>query len=146
MPCCWGDCWPPTPDIAGRGWTAGPGICAQFVGYRDKNVDTVLGRVRLRRAYYHCAACGRGIVPRDDDLGVTGASLSPGLRRMVARAAAAEPFATAADLLAELAGIQLSDKRIERSAETDGSYRGQAHHHRVGCDRMRDAGRAAGTW
>ena len=97
------------------------GHSAQFVGYRDKNVDTVLGRVTLRRAYYHCAACGRGIVPRDDDLGVTDASLSPGLRRMVARAAAAEPFATAADLLAELAGIQLSDKRIERSAETDGT-------------------------
>lgn len=99
----------------------GAGHQAQFVGYRDKNVDTVLGRVTLRRAYYHCAACGRGIVPRDDDLGVTDASLSPGLRRMVARAAAAEPFATAADLLAELAGIQLSDKRIERSAETDGT-------------------------
>lgn len=84
-------------------------------------------------------------MPRDDDLGVTDASLSPGLRRMVARAAAAEPFATAADLLAELAGIQLSDKRIERSADRR-HYRGQAHHHRVGCDRMRDAGRAAGTW
>jgi len=81
----------------------------------------VLGRVTLRRAYYHCAACGRGIVPRDDDLGVTDASLSPGLRRMVARAAAAEPFATAADLLAQLAGIQLSDKRIEHSADTDGT-------------------------
>ncbi|MGV7724192.1 MULTISPECIES: ISKra4 family transposase [Mycobacterium] len=94
---------------------------AVFVGYRDKNLDTVLGRVVLRRAYYHCAMCKRGIVPRDDDLGVTDASLSPGLRRMVARTAAAEPFATAADLLAELAGIRLTDKRIERSAETDGA-------------------------
>ena len=94
----------------------GAGHHAQFVGYRDKNVDTVLGRVVVRRAYYHCRTCRRGIVPRDDDLGATDASLSPGLRRMVARAAAAEPFAAAADLLAELAGIRLSDKRIERSA------------------------------
>ncbi len=99
----------------------GAGHHAEFVGYRDKNVDTVLGRVVVRRAYYHCRVCGRGVVPRDDDLGVTGASLSPGLRRMTARAAAAEPFATAADLLAELAGIRLSDKRIERSAESDGA-------------------------
>ena len=75
----------------------------------------------MRRAYYHCAVCKRGIVPRDGELGVTGASLSPGLRSMVARAAAAEPFAKAADLLAELAGIRLSAKRIERCAESDGA-------------------------
>lgn len=99
----------------------GAGHHAAFVGYRDKNLDTVLGRVVVRRAYYHCTDCGHGNVPRDDDLGVTDASLSPGLRRMTARAAAAEPFATAADLLAELAGIRLSDKRIERSAENDGA-------------------------
>ncbi len=99
----------------------GAGHGAQFIGYRDKNVDTVLGRIAVRRAYYHCAACRRGIVPRDEQLGVTDASLSPGLRAMVARAAAVQPFVAAADLLAELAGIELSPKRIERSAETDGS-------------------------
>lgn len=99
----------------------GAGHHAEFVGYRDKNVDTVLGRITVRRAYYHCAACQRGMVPRDEQLGVTDASLSPGLRAMVARAAAAQPFATAADLLTELAGIELSPKRIERSAEADGS-------------------------
>jgi hypothetical protein len=98
----------------------GQGHRAQFVGYRDKNLDTVLGRVRLRRAYYHCAVCAGGIVPRDDELGVAGRSLSPGLRRMLARAAAVEPFAGAADLLADLAGIRLSTKRVERSAEADG--------------------------
>jgi hypothetical protein len=94
---------------------------AEFVGYRDKQVDTVLGRITVRRAWYHCAECEHGIAPRDDDLGVAGASLSPGLRSMTARAAAAQPFAAAADLLAELAGIRLSAKRIERSAETDGA-------------------------
>jgi hypothetical protein len=94
---------------------------AEFVGYRDKRVDTVLGRITVRRAWYHCAECEYGIAPRDDDLGVAGASLSPGLRSMTARAAAAEPFAAAADLLAELAGIRLSAKRIERSAESDGA-------------------------
>jgi hypothetical protein len=98
----------------------GHGHQAEFVGYRDKNLDTVLGRIRLRRAYYHCRACQRGIVPRDDELGVAGRSLSPGLRRMVARAAAVEPFAGAADLLADLAGIRLSTKRVERCAEADG--------------------------
>jgi hypothetical protein len=110
-------------DTGHRGaWIdCGAGHHAEFVGYRDKHVDTVLGRITVHRAYYHCAVCRRGIVPRDEDLGVTGASLSPGLRAMVARAGAAQPFAAAAGLLADLAGIALSDKRIERSAEDDGS-------------------------
>ena len=99
----------------------GRGHLAEFVGYRDKHLDTVLGAITVRRAYYHCAVCQRGIAPRDDDLGITGASLSPGLRSMTARAAAAQPFAAAAELLAELSGIRLTPKRIERCAETDGA-------------------------
>jgi hypothetical protein len=99
----------------------GAGHEAEFVSYRAKTIDTVLGPVTLRRAYYHCGQCGRGAVPRDGELGVTGASLSPGMRTMVARAAAAVPFAKAGGLLAELAGIQLTTKRIERSAEADGA-------------------------
>lgn len=99
----------------------GQGHHAEFVSYRDKRLDTVLGRITLRRAYYHCPACGHGVVPRDDELDVTGASLSPGLRRMTARAAAAQPFAQATDLLAELAGVSLSVKRVERTAEADGA-------------------------
>lgn len=63
----------------------GQGHGAAFVGYRPKHLDTVLGPVGLRRAWYHCRACGHGIVPRDTELGVAGSSLSPGLRAMVAR-------------------------------------------------------------
>lgn len=43
----------------------GQGHCAWFVGYRDKNLDTVLDRVRLLRACYHCRTCGRGMAPLD---------------------------------------------------------------------------------
>lgn len=103
----------------------GNGHQAEFVSYRAKRLDTVLGPITLRRAYYRCAQCHRGVVPRDDELGVTGASLSPGLRRMTARAATAEPFAPAAGLLADLAGITLTTKRVERSAEADGAAAAQ---------------------
>ena len=98
----------------------GAGHQAQFVSYRDKNLDTVLGPVTLRRAYYHCTDCTHGVVPRDDELGVAGASLSPGLRAMVARAGATVPFAKASELLATLAGVGVTTKRVERSAEADG--------------------------
>jgi hypothetical protein len=99
----------------------GAGHDAEFVSDRDKTVDTVLGPIRLNRAYYHCGQCHAGVVPKDDQLGVTGVSLSPGFRAMVARVGAAAPFAKAAALLGELAGVTLTTKRVERAAEADGS-------------------------
>ena len=99
----------------------GAGHHARFVSYRAKIIDTVLGPVMLRRAYYHCGPCGHGIMPLDAELGIEKVSMSPGLRAMTARAAAAVPFAAAGGLLAELAGISLATKRVERSAEADGS-------------------------
>ena len=41
----------------------GHGREAVFAGYREKVTDTVLGPVTLRRAWYHCAACGHGLAP-----------------------------------------------------------------------------------
>jgi hypothetical protein len=99
----------------------GAGHPAEFVAYRDKTIDTVLGPVTIRRAWYHCAACGHGLAPRDAELGTGGGSLSPGLASMTARAAAAVPFAAATRLLAELAGIELTVKRTERAAEATGA-------------------------
>jgi hypothetical protein len=93
-------------------------VCA---GVRDKTVTTVLGPVTLRRAWYHCAECRRGFAPRDQQLGISGASLSPGLAEMTALAGAEVSFARAAGLLAGLAGITLSARTIERSAEAAGA-------------------------
>ena len=84
---------------------------AGFVSYRDKTIDTVLGPVTLRRAWYHCAECGHGFAPRDAELGVAGDTMSPGLARMTDRAAAAVPFGAAAKLVGELAGISLTGER-----------------------------------
>jgi hypothetical protein len=98
----------------------GSGHLATFVSYRTKTLDTVLGPIEYRRAYYHCADCAGGVVPRDDELGVTHASLTPGLAAMADRVGAAVAFGEGRDLLAELAGIELSTKRVERCAEADG--------------------------
>ena len=99
----------------------GAGHQAVFVSYRVKTFDTVLGPVTVRRAWYHCARCGHGLAPKDAELGAAGGSMSPGLAKMTARAAAAVPFAKATSLLAELAGLDLTTKRVERSAEATGT-------------------------
>jgi len=109
----------------------GHGHEAEFAGYRDKDIDTVLGPVTLNRAWCHCQQCGHGLAPRDAGLGASGASMSPGLAAMNDKAAAAVPFARAAGLLEDLAGVRLTVKRVERSAEASGAARAAADRDRA---------------
>jgi hypothetical protein len=46
----------------------GQGHLAEFVDYRSKSVITVLTPIQIRRAYYHCSACERGVIPKDKEL------------------------------------------------------------------------------
>ena len=114
------------PGYRGSRVDCGNGHQAEFVAYRDKVIDTVLGPVTLTRAWYHCARCEHGLAPRDAELGVDGQSMSPGLAAMTSRAGAAVPFARAAGLLEDLAGVRLTVKRVERSAEASGAARAAA--------------------
>ena len=114
------------PGYRGPRVDCGAGHQAEFVSYRDKVIDTVLGPVTITRAWYHCADCKHGLAPRDAGLGVAGASLSPGLAAMNDQAAAAAPFAKAAGLLEGLAGVALTIKRVERAAEASGAAQAAA--------------------
>ena len=120
------------PGQRGPRLPCGQGHEAEFTDYRDKVIDTVLGPVTLRRAWYHCAQCKHGFAPRDAELGVAGTSLSPGLTAMTDIAAAAGPFAKAAGLLENLAGVQLTVKRVERAAEASGAAQAAAVRDRAG--------------
>ncbi len=120
------------PGYRGPRVPCGRGHEAVFTGYREKVMDTVLGPVSLRRAWYHCARCEHGLAPRDAELGVAGASMSPGLRAMSDKAAAAVPFGPAAGLLDDLAGVRLTVKRVERAAEASGAALAAASRSRAG--------------
>ena len=114
------------PGYRGPRVPCGQGHEAEFVAYREKTADTVLGPVTVSRAWYHCAQCGHGQAPRDAELGVAGVSMSPGLAAMNDRVAAAGPFARAAGLLEDLAGVRLTAKRVERAAEASGAAKAAA--------------------
>jgi len=109
------------PGYAGPRAGCRAGHQAAFAGYRGKSTDTVLGPVAIGRAWYHCSQCGHGFAPRDAQLGIAGETMSAGLRKMTARAAAAVPFAAAARLIGELAGITITARRAGRRAEADGN-------------------------
>jgi hypothetical protein len=96
-----------------------PGHSASFVDYRWKGVLTVLGPVKVERAYYHCSR-GGGVIPKDRKLDIVGTSFSPGIRRMMGRVGSQEPFAAGGQDLEELAGVQVTAKQVERVAEAIG--------------------------
>ena len=107
-------------DRAGATLPCACGPRASYAGRRAKTVTTVLGDLRLERAYYRCARCGTGFHPRDRTLGIEGASLSPGVVRMTGLAAARASFAETGALLHDLAGVNVDAKQAERTAEALG--------------------------
>jgi hypothetical protein len=98
----------------------GVAICE---GYRPKGVQTLVGWITVRRAYYVCAACGQGQCPLDAVLGLARDSLSPGVRRLASRFGALLPFAEAAESLAAAAHVQLSASTVRTVTEAVGARR-----------------------
>jgi len=96
------------------------GAQARYVDRRSKTFETVLGPLRLERAYYHCPACGHGFCPRDGSLGIGRGGLSPGVLRMVAAVGARVSFEESSALLGQLAAVAVDPKQVERHAEALG--------------------------
>jgi hypothetical protein len=107
------------------------GGSAQYHGRHAKTFESVLGPLQLDRAYYHCEQCQSGFCPRDRDLGLASFSLTPGVLRMTASAAALLSFEESSGLLQELAGVEVSAKQVERAAETLGAEISVDEHQQV---------------
>ncbi|MEK7756002.1 MAG: hypothetical protein AAB385_02200, partial [Planctomycetota bacterium] len=110
-------------DTSDHGDPTAPCACGQtarYAGRRDKTFESVLGSLTLSRAYYHCESCETGFCPRDRALGLQGGSLSPGVLRMVGRVGAMVSFEEGHELLAELGGVNVPTKHVERAAEALG--------------------------
>jgi Uncharacterised protein family (UPF0236) len=93
---------------------------ARYAGRRTKQVESILGPLRLERAYYHCSSCDHGFYPRDQYLGLENTSLSPALTRMLGTVGAMVSFQEGSELLTELAGVTVDAKQVERTAEALG--------------------------
>jgi hypothetical protein len=100
-------------------------VCGQPMrradGARLRRLQGLVGDYTLRRAYYHCAACGQGQAPLDAALGVGRGALSPELLRVVCRAGVEEAFAEAAEVVHEALGVWVSADSAERATERIGA-------------------------
>jgi hypothetical protein len=96
------------------------GQAARFKEMRTKAFLSVVGPVQIRRPYYLCSHCSKGQHPVDCELGIVGLESSPGVRRMEAVVGSASPFGRGCEPLKLLAGLEVTAKAIERTAETIG--------------------------
>jgi hypothetical protein len=123
-----------TSDHAGAELPCACGEPAQYRGRHEKTFESVLGPLRLERAYYHCDRCKGGFCPRDRALRLELFSLTPGVLRMTGSVAALVSFEESSSLLHEMAGVKVSISQVQRAAETLGEA--IAADERVCVDRM----------
>jgi hypothetical protein len=89
---------------------------------RARQVTTRCGTLALSRPWYHCGGCGHGWSVVETTLGVADrARLSAGLRAWLVRLGTATDFREAADLLAELTGLEVGAETLRRQTEQAGA-------------------------
>jgi hypothetical protein len=94
---------------------------ARFQRWQSKNVLSVLGAVRLERAYYYCRHCGHGHHPWEDMLGLTSQDLTPAASELTSLSGLLCSFEEASrKVLPKLAGLRLSESTAERTTEAAG--------------------------
>jgi hypothetical protein len=86
---------------------------------RGRTVETVLGAVRLERAYFYSAARQEGRAPVDEALGLLD-GYSPGLAKLMCRIAAQQSYELAAADLLAYGGIAVEGRAIQRMANRMG--------------------------
>ena len=94
---------------------------ARYQQRRSKPVLTAVGRAEVSRPYYWCPTCHVGQFPADRELDIENTECSPGVRRMQALLGQAVPFEQGREQLKVLAGLEVTAKSLERTAETLGA-------------------------
>jgi hypothetical protein len=112
--------------LAGNGYTASRQACEcgsqrKYVNDRERDVVSLLGKFRLKRAYYWCARCGKSEAPLDRQLGILSCEFTPAVRELIGRLGAQAPFDQGRDLMGQLAGIWISKRKHEEIAEGIGA-------------------------
>jgi Uncharacterised protein family (UPF0236) len=111
----------PAPGEEGRTLACPCGQPARYREQRSKPVLTAVGPVEVLRPYYLCAHCGVGQFPVDVELDIENTEFSPGVRRMQAMVGQQAPFAHGREQMKVLAGLEVTTKSVERTAEAIGA-------------------------
>src|SRR5437667_5940399 len=111
----------PATTEEGRTLACPCGQQAHYGGRGSKPVLSVVGLVEVLRPYYLCAHCGVGQLPADVELHIENTEFSPGVRRMQAIVGQEAPFDHGREQMKVLAGLEVTTKSVERTAEAIGA-------------------------
>src|SRR5437879_6313853 len=101
------------------------GESARFVEYRPKTCTSLLGVIRLPRAYYHCQHCHDVHVRSDQTLRLSPQRQTLAAQEVITLAGIKESFGKVAQRsLRKLTGLRLSESTIERTTEAAGKRLG----------------------
>lgn len=98
--------------------------CGRQASYRElrtKPVLTAVGWAEVIRPYYLCPHCHTGQFPADVQLDIENTEFSPGVRRMQALVGQDAPFEQGHEQMKVLAGLEVTAKSVERTAEAIGA-------------------------
>jgi hypothetical protein len=87
---------------------------------RSRRVLTAVGEIELLRPWYLCPQCHNGQAPADAALDIAKLDLSPAVRRMLALVGSEVPFQQGRQQMEVLAGLSVTAKAVERTAEAIG--------------------------
>ena len=110
----------PEPSADQRTLPCSCGHEAHYRGLRSRGILTALGKVELTRPWYLCPHCHHGQFPMDRQLDVENRDCSPGVRRMDAIVGQQAPFDRGRQQIKDLAGLKVTAKSVERTAEEIG--------------------------
>ena len=111
----------PVPPDEARSVPCPCGQPAHYQQLRTRPVLTAVGRAVVSRPYYCCPTCHTGQFPADRELDIENTEFSPGVRRMQALVGQAAPFDQGREQMQVLAGLEVTAKSVERTAEALGA-------------------------
>jgi hypothetical protein len=111
----------PAPDAEQRSLPCGCGQQAYYRELRAKPVLTAMGTIQVSRPYYLCPHCHAGQFPADVEMDIENTEYSPGVRRMQAAVGQDVPFDHGREQMKVLAGLEVTTKAVERTAEAIGN-------------------------
>jgi hypothetical protein len=111
----------PEPAVPERNISCPCGHQARYRELRPRQLLTALGEVKLSRPWYLCSHCHNGQFPVDRQLDIANRDCSPGVRRMQAIVGQEAPFDRGREQIKVLAGLEVTAKSGERTAEAIGA-------------------------
>jgi hypothetical protein len=92
-----------------------------FIQHRPRDLHSLFGWIKIKRAYYHCQDCRSSSAPYDAASGLSSEQLSPGLAKACCMLSVNDSFEQTSRKIEALIGQKVSDNTVERVVQRVGS-------------------------